>query len=109
MVSKQQIIQGFVQHAVGEFEVDQIYKPVELHKKFVRYIKVYPIDARHKYLIMFGQRTKTDLRNYLLNDLGLQYVPRRAGYYIHHDPEYCTNLNNKLWSRPPTIPYANDS
>lgn len=101
MTDKKQIIHNFMKHEVKEFKVGEQYNPVTLHKQFISYIKQYPVDSKHKYNAMFGGKTKSPLRDYLLNDLGLQYVSRKAGYFIHYSPNYCDNLNIKLNSTLP--------
>ena len=98
MTEMKAIIHNFMKHQVKEFKLGEYYNGVVLHKQFIGYIKQYPIDSIHKYYCMFGGKTKTPLRNYLLNDLGLEYVSRKGGYFIHYEPHYCDNLNSKLSS-----------
>jgi len=96
MTEKREIIHNFVKHQIQEFKLGEYYNPVVLHKQFISYIKQYPIDSKHKYYSMFGGKTKTPLRSYLINDLGLEYVSRKSGYFIHYSRKYCEELNIKL-------------
>ena len=98
MTSTKQIIQEFVQNNVGMFKIGTTHNPVQLHKEFNAYIKQYPLDSKVKYCHMFHSRTKTPLRNYLVNDLGLEYVTRKKGYLIRYDVKACANLNAKLYA-----------
>lgn len=97
-MDKKQIIQGFMQREIGNFELGETYKCVKLHKQFNVYIKQYPLDSKFKYHIMFGSQTKSIFKEYLEKDLGLEYYARQAGYFIHYNPNYCKTVNETLWN-----------
>ena len=97
MTDKKAIIRGFVQHQIGFFIKGDYHNPVKLHKQFIGYLKQYPIDSKFKYCLLFGNKTKTPLRSFFLDDLGLEYCCRKAGYFIRYDLNYCNNLNKLLY------------
>ena len=102
MTEKKQIIRGFVQHHIGFFIKGDYHNPVQLHKHFISYLKQYPLDSEEKYCYYFGKLTKSPLRSFFVNDLGLEYCCRKAGYFIRYDFDYCNNLNDRLYN--PILP-----
>ena len=96
-MNKKEIINEFIRKEIGEFELDAVYRGVDLHKKFNYYIKNNPVNQKQKYCLLFGSKTKTVLKAYLEQDLGLKYFSRKTGYYISYEPGYCDNLNKKLY------------